>query len=129
MFLLLRLSVCVAKCILETHQHFCFLCFHSRRTWKLERLGCVGPTLVRWDRNDENTRLEGMAGWRNGGVKTSSRMRDCMIEPHIGLSIDCHLPRQKNKRYFATKEKPKRTSFNASRVARCGANFGIFHVF
>ena len=36
-FLLLCLPVFVAKCILETHQHFCFLCFHSRLPFRFSR--------------------------------------------------------------------------------------------
>ena len=33
-FLLLPLPVFVAKSILKTHQHFCFLCFHSRKRFR-----------------------------------------------------------------------------------------------
>jgi len=50
-------------------------------------------------------------------------------QAHIGLLIDWHLPREKKKRYLATKEKPECTSFIASWVARCGANFGNFYEF
>ena len=35
--LLLCLPVFVAKCILETHQHFCFLCFHCRGRFRFSR--------------------------------------------------------------------------------------------
>ena len=35
--LLLCLPVFVAKCILETHQHLCFLCFHSRWRFRFPR--------------------------------------------------------------------------------------------
>ena len=37
-FLLLRLPVFVTKSILKTHQHFCFLCFHSRKRFQCSRI-------------------------------------------------------------------------------------------
>ena len=36
-FLPLRLPVVVTKSILKTHQHFCFLCFHSRKRFQCSR--------------------------------------------------------------------------------------------
>ena len=42
-FLLWCLPVFVAKCILETHQHFCFLCFHSRWRFRFSRFPSSNP--------------------------------------------------------------------------------------
>ena len=39
-FLILCLSVFVAKCILEIYEHFCFLCFHS--CWCFQFSGSFG---------------------------------------------------------------------------------------